>query len=229
MRFVGFKLGSKGIRGSFLTAVLLLLGSPCIGQWEQSVSGGIGTNQSMDFVASVSPVTGQFSCEVPVALIPGIRGEGYVLSLSYAGPSPDAPASWVGYGWNLGSGMIERQQNGLPDDADGLQVINISKKPDYTRLTGRITAGGEILSGLNGGIGMGHMWDSERGILPSVSLSLSAGGASISYMREAGEGIFSWGYNPVETFMYAKSLKSKSGSNSDDASDGGGEASREVV
>jgi hypothetical protein len=46
--------------------------------------------------------------------------EGYPVNLFYkAGPGMDQEASWVGLGWNLNAGVVERNLRGLPDDFDG--------------------------------------------------------------------------------------------------------------
>ena len=76
---------------------------------------------------SVNTSTGQLSVSIPLITIPGLDGEGYQMSLNYAPPSPSSEASWVGYGWSLSPGSIERMQNGIADDFKG-EIINISKK-----------------------------------------------------------------------------------------------------
>jgi hypothetical protein len=45
---------------------------------------------------------------------------GYPLNLSYgSGQGMDDEASWVGYGWSLNPGAVNRQMRGLPDDFKG--------------------------------------------------------------------------------------------------------------
>ena len=131
-------------------------------------------------------------------------------------PTPNAEASWVGYGWSLSPGSIQRSQNGIADDFKG-EIINISKKPKYVRLTGRLVGGVEVLSAINGGVGMGAVWDSDRGVLPSVSLSLSGFGAGISYLKEGGDGAFSVGFNPVSAILAMDKVASKGSGDKVDA------------
>ena len=114
---------------------------------------------------SVNTSTGQLSGSIPLITIPGLDGEGYQMSLNYAPPTPGSEASWVGYGWSLSPGAIQRNQNGIADDFKGT-IINISKKPDYTRMTGRFVTGAEALSAVQGNIGTGAVWDSDRGVSP---------------------------------------------------------------
>jgi hypothetical protein len=75
-------------------------------------------------VQSFSPVsssdmvdlfTGDFNYNIPLMDV-----DGYPLNLSYTGGvSMDQEASWVGLGWNLNPGVINRNMRGLPDDFKG--------------------------------------------------------------------------------------------------------------
>ena len=52
--------------------------------------------------------------------IPLMDVGGYPLNLAYtAGVGMDQEASWVGLGWNLSVGQINRNVRGLPDDFNG--------------------------------------------------------------------------------------------------------------
>jgi hypothetical protein len=56
--------------------------------------------------------------------IPLLDVEGYPINLSYSGgPTMDQEASWVGLGWNINVGTINRALRGLPDDFKGDSVI----------------------------------------------------------------------------------------------------------
>lgn len=64
----------------------------------------------------VNPQTGNFTYSIPLGELPGPYG-GYPLSISYhAGISPQSEASWVGLGWILNPGSINRDVRGVPDD-----------------------------------------------------------------------------------------------------------------
>ena len=64
----------------------------------------------------VSLQSGDFSYQIPLSDIPSPYGN-YPLSLSYhAGISPQQEASWVGLGWSLNPGSINRDVRGVPDD-----------------------------------------------------------------------------------------------------------------
>ena len=162
--------------------------------------------------AQVDKATGAFSFSLPLMNIPGAAGESYPIVLGYAPPSPESAAGWVGYGWTLGPGAIKRNTNGIPDDFNGVPIVNIDKKPEYQKLTLDAILGVEVLSVVNLGLRQGIAMDSQRGILPRVGLNASGFGAGIQYMNEAGEGLFSFSFNPMGAFNGIKGVMSKSSS-----------------
>ena len=63
--------------------------------------------------------SGDFSYNLPLMTVPGPNG-GYPINLGYqAGVKMEDEASWVGLGWNINPGAINRQMRGLPDDFNG--------------------------------------------------------------------------------------------------------------
>lgn len=63
--------------------------------------------------------------------IPLLDVDGYPVNLSYsAGPTMDEEAGWVGLGWNLNAGSLNRSVRGLPDDfkGEGIQTVTNVKK-----------------------------------------------------------------------------------------------------
>ncbi|HYE55521.1 MAG TPA: hypothetical protein VD996_11780 [Chitinophagaceae bacterium] len=72
--------------------------------------------EPVDTTDMVNPQTGDMTYNIPLLEVPGPEG-GYPLSLSYhAGIQPNEDASWVGLGWTLNPGAINRNVNGYPDD-----------------------------------------------------------------------------------------------------------------
>jgi len=72
--------------------------------------------EPVDTTDMVNLATGDFVYNTPVLEVPGPEG-GYPLSLSYhAGIKLDQEASWVGLGFTLNPGAINRNLNGYPDD-----------------------------------------------------------------------------------------------------------------
>lgn len=67
--------------------------------------------------AQVNEFTGSFQYGIPVITVPGPDGSSYSLMLQYqSNNSPNAEASWVGFGWTLDPGAIVRNVKGYPDD-----------------------------------------------------------------------------------------------------------------
>ncbi|MES2701536.1 MAG: hypothetical protein V4649_02800 [Bacteroidota bacterium] len=81
--------------------------------------------------------------------IPLLDVEGYPVNISYhGGVSMEQEASWVGLGWNINPGVINRTVRGIPDDFNGdvlKKELNI--KPENTLRLG-MTASAEL-----GGVG----------------------------------------------------------------------------
>ncbi|PWG81346.1 hypothetical protein DDR33_08235 [Pararcticibacter amylolyticus] len=83
--------------------------------------------EPVDTTDMVNLLTGDLAYNLPLLEVPGPEG-GYPLSLSYhAGIQPNEDASWVGLGWTLNPGAINRAVNGFPDDWYGAQ----SSRRDY--------------------------------------------------------------------------------------------------
>jgi hypothetical protein len=111
--------------------------------------------------------TGDFSYSVPLMDVGG-----YPLQLSYhSGASIDNEASWVGYGWSLTPGVINRQMRGLPDDFKGDAIV----KDNYTQpnITKSISANAYLkIKGNNlikPSIRVGIRYNNQTGIGASIS------------------------------------------------------------
>ncbi len=71
--------------------------------------------------------SGDFTYNIPLLSIPGPNG-GYPVNLAYhSGVGMEQEASWVGLGWTLNVGAINRQLRGLPDDYSGETVTKTQK------------------------------------------------------------------------------------------------------
>jgi len=82
----------------------------------------------------VNDFTGDFTYNLPVLSVPGPDGGGYSMSLSYhSGGSSEEEASWVGFGWTLNPGAINRQKRGFADDFNGVDITRYNKtEPNWT-------------------------------------------------------------------------------------------------
>jgi len=113
--------------------------------------------------------------------IPLLDIDGYPINLSYqSGSGMDDEASWVGLGWSLNPGAINRQVRGLPDDYSGDTIeTDHYVKPKVT-VGGRLTAKTEAfgLARVGGSFSFGIFNDNytgigaELGVNAGISLSL---------------------------------------------------------
>lgn len=161
--------------GSGETATSATAGKPDIGgpnQPEMSAFKPVGADNMVD------PFTGDFSYNIPLLDVGG-----YPVNIFYnSGITMDQEASWVGLGWNINPGTINRNMRGLPDDFNGSEKIT---KTEYTKAdrTWGVNVGGrfELFGGALGiGIDGGIFYNNMRGLglEAGVSPSLSIGGKS---------------------------------------------------
>jgi hypothetical protein len=154
----------------------------------------------------VDEFTGDFTYNLPVLEVPGPQGSSYPLSLSYhSGVAPEEESSWVGYGWTLNPGAINRGTRGLPDDYKGNDVIFHNKMPK--NWTGTVGAGigmGEIFgvdlkkTGTSVSANVSVRYNNYRGFgyNAGIGLSLGKGLVSMGYGVSDGTGSFSLNVNP---------------------------------
>ena len=82
----------------------------------------------------VDPFTGDFSYNIPLLDV-----EGYPINIAYnSGITMEQEASWVGLGWNINVGTINRSVRGLPDDFKGdvIKTKTNLKKMEITKFGG---------------------------------------------------------------------------------------------
>ncbi|WP_160114286.1 hypothetical protein [Aquimarina sp. AU119] len=131
--------------------------------------------EPVDATDMVNLLTGDFSYVLPLLNVPSPEG-GYPIALSYhAGIAMDQEASWVGLGWNLNPGAINRTVNGFPDDyrMEGIEEFF------YDR------GGVESTSSLNinysspigvVSVGLGFSWGTNKSLGGNVNLGLGVAG-----------------------------------------------------
>ncbi|MCU0436196.1 MAG: hypothetical protein MUC87_22255 [Bacteroidia bacterium] len=88
----------------------------------------------------VNVFSGDFTYNIPLLDVGG-----YPINLSYnSGITTDQEASWVGLGWNINPGAVNRSMRGVPDDFNGDKVTKrFNMKPNRTYGAG-FTVGGEF-------------------------------------------------------------------------------------
>lgn len=89
--------------------------------------------EPIDASNMVNMLTGDFTYPIPIINVPSPEG-GYAMNLSYkAGISVNTEANWVGLGWSLTPGAINRSVNNIPDDLkNGIWCYNYFKILDET-------------------------------------------------------------------------------------------------
>ena len=80
----------------------------------------VGTSEMVDVFS------GDFNYNIPLLDV-----NGYPINIAYhAGVSMDQEASWVGLGWNINPGTINRDMRGLPDDMLGEDITKEANVQD---------------------------------------------------------------------------------------------------
>lgn len=145
----------------------------------------VGVNDLVDLF------TGDFRYNIPLMDVGG-----YPLNLSYAsGESLNDESSWVGFGWSLTPGAVNRQLRGVPDDYDGTDATDpdviekqIGMKPAIVRgisVSANTKLKGKIITGIGGKLGLS--FSSITGVNAEVgfnsTLSLSKDGATSNTMN----------------------------------------------
>jgi hypothetical protein len=137
----------------------------------------------------VDMFTGDFSYNLPLFEI-----DGYPLNMSYnSNARMEDESSWVGLGWSLNPGAINRDLRGLPDDfKNDIIEKDYNMKEDVT-IGGNLGAGIEIF-GLGGTLGAGIFWNNKKGYGVEAKLGLgfklagknSSVGGNISFNSQNG-------------------------------------------
>lgn len=143
----------------------------------------------------VNLFTGDFSYNIPLMDV-----DGYPVNIAYhASPSMDQEASWVGLGWNLNVGSVNRNMRGLPDDFNGDPIKRQLNIEPYKAWGVSVGYFGELVGfnklGMNfsnqAGMGVFHSNYSGMGIelSNSTSLGVSAGNHTQGGGLTAGLGV----------------------------------------
>lgn len=124
----------------------------------------IGTSDMVDIFS------GDFNYNIPL-----LDMDGYPVNLAYhSGITMDQEASWVGLGWNINPGVINRNMRGIPDDFKGDVITKeFNMKPDRT-------------FGLNGGWGTEIFGNENASSVFSLSINFSIG---VTFNNYRGMGI----------------------------------------
>ncbi len=141
--------------------------------------------EPVDTTDLVNLQTGDFTYNIPLLEVPGPAG-GYPLSLSYhAGIMPEEEASWVGLGWTLNPGAINRSVNGFADDNYNVRR-KVQNHWDGGEMITRTTSVGLSHNATGAALSVHYVTseDTYRGVSASSNTNLS-----IDPMKAAGFGI----------------------------------------
>jgi len=124
----------------------------------------IGTTDMVD------PFSGDFTYNIPLMDV-----DGYPINLSYhSGITMDQEASWVGLGWNINPGVVNRNIRGIPDDFNGTDLVTkeSSIRPNQTF---RVDLGASLeLIGMEANSGNTET-DNTQGAISGLSLNFGLG------------------------------------------------------
>ena len=173
----------------------------------------------------VNTFSGDFTYNLPVVNIPGPNGSGYAMSLSYhAGENVESEASWVGYGWTLNPGAINRSKRGIADDSKAENIKYYNDVPaNWTASIGASVGGietfGKDLPISANGV---FKYNNNKGFDFVKGIGISLGGmVNLGFSHVDGEGSFSVTVNPIailkaavnKSKKIAKKIKSKNSAN----------------
>lgn len=123
-------------------------------------------------------------------VLPVMDVNGFPVTLSYHGGIPlDLESSWVGLGWNLNTGAINRDLNATPDDWKAGKALDfIRYQKSETQYNVNVGVGvGEAAE-----IGVGMSWGSNKSLTGSVFASVGLGdhfGANASIDTDGNYGV----------------------------------------
>jgi len=163
---------SKSIRAKALVLVVILITEITFPLGAYALTSGpsqpevqsfepVGTSEMVDVFS------GDFNYNIPLLDV-----NGYPVNIAYhAGATMDQEASWVGLGWNINPGTINRDMRGLPDDMNGEGVTNEINLKDNWTIGLNAGASAEIFgydpsehSNIGLGLNLGVKYNSYKGI-----------------------------------------------------------------
>jgi len=114
--------------------------------------------------------SGDFSYNIPLLDV-----EGYPVNLFYqGGVTMDQEASWVGLGWNINPGMVNRNLRGQPDDFAGDQIQRTMNLRSNRTFGMNVGVGAELFGSelVQGSVGLSPSINNQRGVSMGISLGM---------------------------------------------------------
>ncbi len=174
------KKSKNGIKSRLMSMFLIILFLLDVGRPTLFAISGPSQPETAAFTPAssndlVNLFTGNFSYNIPLFEV-----DGYPLNIAYdAGVTPEQEASWVGLGWSLNPGSINRDVRGIPDDFNGDSIVYKNSIKDNITIGVTAGVGGELIGtdalGLGLGLSTGFTYNNYRGfdITSNAGLTLS--------------------------------------------------------
>lgn len=176
-----------------LTGFFLLVANYSTGQNTGPLSPETHSFEPAESSSLVDPLTGDLTYVLPLLTVPGPEG-GYPIVASYhSGVAVDQESSWVGLGWNVNVGAINRYVNVTPDDSKNYLSSTIVTDFPFTK---RRISGGLNVNAYGISLGVGFNWQDGKGF---TSMSFNGGieqaSGSLTIGDEVGIGVSAKGYS----------------------------------
>jgi YD repeat-containing protein len=187
-----------------LLSIIFQLGFPL---HNYAITGGPSMPEYRSFepVATTNMVNmfdGSFTYNIPLLDVPN----GYPLNLSYHSNevNNEAQASWVGLGWTLNPGAINRNKRGFPDEYNGASVTYHNRMQSNWTVAGGAGLGAELFGNqglVNLGLNASIRYNNYNGVGTSVNAGLGiAGVVSMDFSYAQGRFGFNPEINPAALF-----------------------------
>lgn len=201
---------------------IIMLGEIIYPTASLALTSGPGSPEFSSFepVATTSMVNefnGGFTYNIPVLDIPGANGGGYACALSYhSGETVESEASWVGSGWSLNPGAINRNKRGIADDAKGSQVTYKNDVPANWTVSAGVQAGDieafSVSIPLSVSASLRYNNYKGFGYTAGAGYSFNKGLVSLGYSVSDGSGSYSFSVNPAAALSKQKDGEKKADS-----------------
>ena len=135
--------------------------------------------EPIDGTDMVNLISGDMTYTLPLLEVPGPNGSYPIVVSNHAGIAYDQEASWVGLGWRLTPGALNRAIRGVADDivSKRLTITEVTGKKSY-RTVG-VNIGLNYSESLNLSLGVQASFGDVNTVYGSVGLSSAIGSATL--------------------------------------------------
>lgn len=218
------KLLRKVSRPISLILVFAILGQILVPLRSYAITG----SDSMPEYSSFEPVatsnmvnmfSGDFTYNIPLLNVPN----GYPINLTYhsSNINNEAMSSWVGLGWNINPGTINRSKRGFPDEFKGESMRYHNRMPANWTVAAAVNLQAELLGDedlANLSLGGSIRYNNYSGIGTSLNTGFNfAGVVNLDFSHSQGKFGFNASVNPWELLSVNSKIKARKQRRSDEA------------